>query len=146
MADGARTFLALAAAVISLIFLFLSLFHGLIPSGPADAADPLLSAVCHRHPSRSLQLPWGFTGLCTRCTAFWAGMLAGSLLILGRKPSIPLTAAVLLIVPLIVDGSLQYSGLYESTSLLRSVTGAAAGFGLASLAGVLAGRRRTAGS
>ncbi|MCK5115122.1 MAG: DUF2085 domain-containing protein [Candidatus Aegiribacteria sp.] len=95
-----------------------------------DAIDPILSASCHRIPSRCIELPWGISGLCARCTAFWLGLSAGILAMYRPLIRIPFWTGFPLLLPLIADGLLQYHSIYESSNLLRSVTGLAAGFGI----------------
>jgi len=41
-----------------------------------------------------------------------------------------LSAGLLFIAPLVLDGSLQFAGLYESTNVLRMITGFLAGAGV----------------
>lgn len=138
MADPAfpsrrRLILALIIGLPSLFFLTASIVEPILPDSVSDTVDPVLSATCHRLASRSLELPWGLSGLCSRCTAFWAGMVAGAVLVLFELLRIPLWLAVLLIVPLAVDGALQYMGLYTSLNIIRILTGAAGGIGLAAV-------------
>ena len=92
--------------------------------------DPILSASCHRMPSRCIALPWGTSGLCARCTAFWLGLATGILLMYKPMIRIPFWTGFPLLLPLIADGLLQYNSVYESSNLIRSVTGLAAGFGI----------------
>ena len=95
--------------------------------------DPVLSASCHRMPSRCIALPWGVSGLCARCTAFWLGLSAGILVMYRLLIRIPFRIGFPLLLPLIADGLLQYHLSYESSNLIRSVTGLAAGFGIAAI-------------
>jgi uncharacterized membrane protein len=110
------------------------------PVLPVDAGplDDLLSWTCHRLHSRCMELPWGTSGLCARCTAFWAGLGFASfaLLLSGARPGL-LTGAVLL-APMAVDGGLQYLGVYESLAVSRIATGLLAGAGTAALMLLLA--------
>lgn len=91
---------------------------------------PLLKMTCHRLPERSFS--WA-PGLCARCTFFWIGILASSPLMFFRKLPGSAAAGLLLVLPLVLDGSLQFIGLYESTNILRLSTGLAAGTGLCML-------------
>jgi uncharacterized membrane protein len=88
---------------------------------------PLLSLTCHRLPSRSFE--WA-PGLCARCTFFWIGVLLSSTLMFFRKLPGSVLTGLLLILPMALDGSLQYIGLYESTNLARLLTGFLGGTGL----------------
>lgn len=92
--------------------------------------DPVLSASCHRMPSRCAALPWGLSGLCTRCTAFWLGLMSGILIMYRPMIRILFWVGFLLLLPLIADGLLQYHSVYESSNLIRSITGLTAGFGI----------------
>ncbi|MCK4807704.1 MAG: DUF2085 domain-containing protein [Candidatus Aegiribacteria sp.] len=92
--------------------------------------DPVLSASCHRMPSRCIDLPWGISGLCARCTIFWLGLATGILIMYRPMFRILFWVGFLLLLPLITDGLLQYHSLYESSNFVRSVTGLAAGFGI----------------
>ncbi len=140
--SGLRLPVLIAAGAVSLVLLLLSLLTPLLPESLSRSTDPVLSATCHRLPARSLQLPWGITGLCARCTSFWAGVTAGVAIVLvtGRK-ILGIPVAFLMLLPMILDGSLQYLGLYESSNALRVMTGASSGFGLAFILAVLSSKR-----
>ena len=145
MADPAfsnrrRLLLALIIGLPSLFFLTSSIMEPILPDSVSDTVDPVLSATCHRLASRSLELPWGISGLCSRCTAFWAGMVAGAVLVLLGLLRIPLWLAILLSVPLVLDGVFQYMGLYVSLNIVRILTGAAGGMGLAAVFSASTGR------
>jgi uncharacterized membrane protein len=88
---------------------------------------PLLSLTCHRLPSRSFE--WA-PGLCARCTFFWIGILFSSTLMLFKKLPGSVLTGLLLILPMALDGSLQFIGLYESTNIMRLLTGFLGGAGL----------------
>jgi uncharacterized membrane protein len=60
-------------------------------------------------------------------------MVAGAVLVLFELLRIPLWLALLMIVPLALDGALQYMGLYTSLNVIRILTGAAGGIGLAAV-------------
>lgn len=92
--------------------------------------SPLLKLTCHRLPERSYS--WT-PGLCARCTFFWMGILACIPLMHLRKLPGSLALGLWLITPLILDGSLQFIGLYESTNLLRMLSGLLAGAGVCTL-------------
>jgi uncharacterized membrane protein len=140
--SGLRLSVLIIAGTLSLVLLLLSLLTPLLPGNLTRVTDPVLSVTCHRLPFRSLLLPWGITGLCARCTAFWAGMTVGvaMALVTGRR-ILGLSAAFLLLLPMILDGSLQYLGLYESSSTIRVLTGASCGLGLASILAALSTKR-----
>ncbi len=144
MSTGART-LMLVLATVSLAFFAASLIQPALAGDASRQLGELLGKTCHRLPHRSLMLPWGISGLCARCTAFWAAAgLASVGLLVGLRPP-GLAAGLLLIAPLVADGGMQYLGLYESTNFLRVVTGLPAGAGVAFLYGSLASRLSSAG-
>jgi len=88
---------------------------------------PLLSLTCHRLPSRSFN--WA-PGLCARCTFFWIGVLLSSALMFFKKLPGSVLTGLLLILPMALDGSLQFIGFYESTNIMRLLTGFLGGAGL----------------
>lgn len=88
---------------------------------------PLLKLTCHRLPERSYS--WA-PGLCARCTFFWTGMLFSTPLMYFRKLPGSVALGLFMIAPLIIDGSLQFVGLYQSTNPIRLVTGVLAGSGI----------------
>lgn len=95
--------------------------------------DPVLSATCHRLPSRCLGTPLGITGLCARCTSFWLGLALGCGILHYRYFRVPFSVGLLLLLPLVADGSLQYFSGYESFNYLRVITGLSAGLGIAAV-------------
>ena len=88
---------------------------------------PLLGMTCHRLPHRSFD--WA-PGLCARCTFFWIGILVSSSLMTFKKLPGSVVAGLFLILPMALDGSFQFIGLYESTNIARLLTGFFAGTGL----------------
>ena len=87
---------------------------------------------CHCRPERSFFWRGRQFPLCARCTGQLAGLLLGiPLFALGR---FPLPVCVLLLLPMIADGTVQLLTRYESTSLRRLVTGTLFGLGLYELA------------
>jgi len=110
-----------------------SLVHPLLRRDPAVRLGNLLAGTCHRIPERCIPLPWGTSGLCARCTAFWAGMALAAALIRSPLRSIPFPVRVAMILPMVAAGSMQLAGLYESTLLLRTSTGILAGAGVSLL-------------
>lgn len=124
-----RLILAIILGVpAGLMFLFSIVRPAMGSSG--NFIDPVLSATCHRMPARCITLPWGISGLCARCTAFWLGLATGILMMYRPTFRIPFWAGFPLLLPLIADGLLQYHSSYESINIVRSVTGLAAGFGI----------------
>lgn len=83
---------------------------------------------CHQMPEGSFFIKGYQFPLCARCT----GILIGELLALPLwlVCRLPLLTALLLIVPLAVDGLLQYRLLIMSNNRRRVITGLLAGYGL----------------
>ena len=120
----------LIIGIPSILFLTSSILFDVMPESIRTVTDSILSATCHQLESRCLQLPWGTTGLCARCTSFWAGLfLASAGFLLFRIRGV-IWLGILLIIPLVVDGAFQYFGFYESSNLARILTGFLAGIGL----------------
>lgn len=86
--------------------------------------------LCHQRSERSLYINGNEMPFCTRCTAIWLGLAIG----LGWMVfyTIELTekfvyAILLALLPIGVDGVGQLFGLWESTNILRFLTGLPAG-------------------
>lgn len=92
-----------------------------------EPLKPLLRMTCHRLPERS----WSWApGLCARCTFFWIGMTLSLPFMYFRKLPGSVKAGLMMIAPLVLDGTLQYAGLYQSTNWIRLITGLLAGTGI----------------
>lgn len=82
-------------------------------------------AICHRQEDRCIKLFGHTSFLCARCT----GILAGFVLVLLFQclsfPGIivPWAVSVGLMIPLIIDGCTQFTGLRESNNALRFISG-----------------------
>lgn len=128
-----RLILAILLGVpAGLMFLF-SIARPVMMGSSGDLIDPVLSATCHRMPSRCINLPWGISGLCARCSAFWLGLAAGVVLMYSHLRKIPFWAGFPLLLPLIADGLLQFHSSYESSNVIRLITGLAAGSGISAI-------------
>lgn len=126
--DRLRRIASGALALLCLAYVLGSLFD-------PPLLRPLMRVSCHRLPHRSLHFPWGTGGQCARCTGFWlAGLLSSGILFLRGMPGTVRTG-LLLLAPMLVDGTIQFFGLHESTNPIRLLTGAAAGLGLVILLG-----------
>jgi uncharacterized membrane protein len=87
-------------------------------------------------PSRSLWLAEIPMGLCSRCTGIYLSLfLTLLLLFLNRNilKKIDLKYLMLLPIPLVIDGSLQYLGIYTSLNIIRLITGLLFGVSLSYL-------------
>lgn len=93
----------------------------------------LFRLFCHGIPRRCLTL-WDVPmPICARCTAVYAGFLAGLLLFLVMpwiEERLLRVALYVASAPLIIDGVTQALRLRESTNSLRLATGLAAGVSL----------------
>ena len=101
----------------------------------AHGASPrwrvLFRVMCHGMERRCLTLFGVPMPICARCTAIYIGLIAGVAvfmlipLIEERVMRVIMYAAA---VPLLIDGLTQATGMRESTSLLRLITGFVAAF------------------
>ncbi|MCK4505057.1 MAG: DUF2085 domain-containing protein [Candidatus Aegiribacteria sp.] len=127
-----RTILALLLGVPAGIFFLLSVTFPVLGK-TGDIFDPILSATCHRLSERCIQMPWGTSGLCARCTAFWFGLTIGISFMYPKIIRIPFWTGALFLIPLIIDGAVQSVTAYESINILRTLTGFTAGAGISIL-------------
>lgn len=81
---------------------------------------------CHQRADRSFFVGKYQMPVCARCT----GVIATSVLALVRKSKMNLFQCILLCMPMIVDGSIQYVKIKESNNIRRLITGLFAGYGL----------------
>jgi uncharacterized membrane protein len=88
--------------------------------------------MCHQLPERSLELFGQHMPICSRDTGLFSGMFAACVLafISSKLPKIFRTGwlAILSVVPLAMDGVMQFLGFWESTDAIRFATGFIAGF------------------
>lgn len=84
---------------------------------------------CHRSPERSIRCFGLEKYFCSRCLGiFFGGIIGFGCTIFGVH--IPISYALVLIIPLIADGLTQAAGMRKSTNVLRLVTGVLFGFAL----------------
>jgi len=84
---------------------------------------------CHQKPDRSFSYKGYQFPVCARCTGVIIGELISIITILfGLR--IGWIYAVALVVPLAIDGGLQYIKIWQSDNVRRIITGFFAGFGL----------------
>jgi uncharacterized membrane protein len=113
--------LALSAPIIQSIFDF--------PSG--EGIYGLLSPICHQFPTRSFWVTNRPMALCSRCFGGYLGLGIGLLLINTQIRYLKsLALGILLIIPGIVDGSVQLLTQYESKNAIRFILGSIGGLGL----------------
>ena len=108
----------------------------LVANGQSDLAKPIYlfnGLFCHQRADRSFKLYGEKMACCQRCAAIYGSiMLVGLIyaLLRGRlrRPSVPELA--MLAMPVVVDGTAQLLGLWQSTAGSRVLTGSLLGFGL----------------
>lgn len=89
------------------------------------------SLVCHQLPSRTLKAGNIMLPVCSRDTGIYAGIFISLLFLLlfrrmraQKTPSIPVTVTMcVLMLPMVLDGILSYSGLIQTTNAIRLFTG-----------------------
>lgn len=86
---------------------------------------------CHHRPDRSFFYHGHQFPICARCTGELAGIISSILLFWFWRPS--LIAAVVMMIPMIIDGFAQRLTSYESTNFKRFITGFLFGVGIAAL-------------
>lgn len=103
------------------------------------------SNYCHQLPQRSFQLNGKSLPVCARCTGIALGRLAGELNCIpwnkfNPMESFRLKKSILycavfssLILPLIIDGGIQYLTDYESNNMLRLATGVLYGIAITTI-------------
>lgn len=91
----------------------------------------LFGGVCHQFPDRSFHLIGEPLAVCMRCTAIYAGFLAGLILypLLARRFSLPPHPWLLAVAlaPMALDAGLNAAGILSSSMWSRIVTGGMAG-------------------
>jgi uncharacterized membrane protein len=111
------------------------------------------SFVCHQIPERSFHLAGHQFAVCSRCTGLYTGFAVSALVYplarsLTRTDTPRRRWLILAAVPLLIDFSLNYFGVWENTHLTRFSTGALLGVvavfyvmpGLGELSSTLVGR------
>ena len=84
---------------------------------------------CHRLPERSFHFRGKQFPVCARCTGIYLGeLIMLILLFIGFRLSI--FWSLICILPFIIDGTIQYFNLIESTNMRRFITGLIGGFGI----------------
>ena len=85
---------------------------------------------CHQLPERSFFIGGYQLPVCAQCT----GIILGDIVALfSAQFSIHPLIGILLMLPLVVDGSVQFKTRYRSTNVRRLITGTLFGFGMVSI-------------
>ena len=86
---------------------------------------------CHQLPHRSFFIMGYQFPLCARCTGIFGGIIIASIHVCSNKSHIDyysFPCMIILLLPLIVDGSVQLATKYESNNTKRVMTGLLFGF------------------
>jgi uncharacterized membrane protein len=95
-------------------------------SFPANIVYSIGDIFCHQISDRSLYLNGNQMPFCSRCTAIWFGLALGLALMIFYSVKLNdkfLLIIILGILPLGIDGFGQLIGLWDSTNLIRVITG-----------------------
>lgn len=100
--------------------------------GHPEFAAPIyrvFSFLCHQIPERSFHLSGHQFGVCSRCTGLYAGFAVAALVYplarsLSRTDTPSRVWLILAALPLAIDFSLTYFGIWQNTHLSRFLTGA----------------------
>jgi len=84
-------------------------------------------ANCHQHASRSFFLNENQMPFCARCTAIFFGIVIGVAILMFLVIELNIFWLLAGLVPMGLDGGIQLLTEYESTNVLRAITGSIAG-------------------
>ena len=87
--------------------------------------------LCHQKAERSFFINDNQMPFCSRCTAIWLGLVIGLLFMIFYKIQLDgkfMFIILLCVFPMGLDGVGQLIGLWESTNLIRFITGLLTGF------------------
>lgn len=88
---------------------------------------------CHQMPSRSFYFKKRQFPICARCTGELIGILISPLIFLILKSmclNLSYILCIILLIPMVIDGTSQYIGLRVSNNSLRLITGLLFGLGI----------------
>ncbi len=124
-------FWAISAAVVTLLVALVVVAPLAAASGHSQVAQGIYGAfrtLCHQLPERSYFIDGHKLAVCSRCTGLYAGF-ALTLLLYPLIRSLRTTALparkwlILATLPLLVDFSLTFLGVWENTHTSRLITG-----------------------
>jgi uncharacterized membrane protein len=107
---------------------------------PANIIYTIGDRFCHQQSDRSLFLNGNQMPFCSRCTAIWIGSTIALSIFCFFTVSLDERLILYLIfslIPLGIDGIGQLFGLWDSTNIIRILTGLIAGIGFGMAIGVL---------
>ena len=84
---------------------------------------------CHQMPERSFFFKGYQFPVCARCTGVFVGEII-SIIAIVLTFRIHIVYAIALVVPLAIDGGVQYINVWKSNNIRRVITGILAGVGL----------------
>jgi uncharacterized membrane protein len=124
-------FWAISATAASFVVLLVLVAPVAAATGHTEIAHGIyraFSALCHQLPERSYFLDGHKLAVCSRCAGIYAGfaltLLAYPLLRSLRTTAVPARKwLVLATLPLLIDFSLPFFGLWENTHTSRLITG-----------------------
>jgi len=102
--------------------------------------------LCHQRAERSFFINGNQMPFCSRCTAIWLGLAIGLGIMVFYKISLNekfLFAIILGIVPLGIDSVGQHIGFWESTNIIRVITGLLTGGACGITIGVIIDEMKT---
>lgn len=93
----------------------------------------VLNLICHRMPERSFFIKGHQFPVCARCTGFYISLMLYFIYVyffFVHYNPVLLTFAILLLIPMMLDGLTQLFKYRESNNVLRLITGLMGGIGL----------------
>ncbi len=89
-----------------------------------------LRYICHQIPTRCIWIFGSNMALCSRCFGLFLGLLlTGIFLGLKGVKRIYWKSAIILILPAVIDGTIQFKGIWISNNYLRFISGFSTGVG-----------------
>jgi len=82
--------------------------------------------ICHQLPERSFLWLWNPPLLCARCTGFYAGVVAGGILLAASRGRLARRSVALLAVTGLMTGAeiaLEHFAGWHSSNAIRAITG-----------------------
>jgi uncharacterized membrane protein len=89
--------------------------------------------ICHRRQERTFKIKNYYFPVCARCTGIYTGIFSFFIFVYFvniQYDVLLVLAAILMIIPTLLDGVTQLFSFRESNNLLRFITGSIAGFGI----------------
>lgn len=98
----------------------------------SDAIYAVYGFICHQFPERSFWILYHPLAVCARCFGIYAGVFIGALTLrmifgLAKRNSISPIWVLLSLIPMGLDWSLTFFGIWENTETSRLLTGGIVG-------------------